>query len=227
MSKYTTELRYLVETGYDLGLKDYPIYSEDYRAKLNDKIIKHYYFREIGFETAALFKYYLNTTMAEIMPYYNQLYESALLEYDPLTTHRMTDTYERGVKEGINKEGNANQEGTTDKSNSSDTSSNGTSVYSDFPQSMLPAGSIDGIQYASNATVDKNTTNINGNENTTLNNQTTTNESESRDTTENTKRTTEGYDANVSELMMSYRKTLLNIDMMVIKELESLFMQVW
>lgn len=46
MSRYTIELRYLIEGNYDLGLKDYPIFDESYREQLNNKIIQHYYFRE-------------------------------------------------------------------------------------------------------------------------------------------------------------------------------------
>ena len=71
MSKYTTELRYLIQSGFDLGLRNYPIFDENYRSKLNEKILNHYYMREIGFETAGLFKRYLNVKMEEIMPYYN------------------------------------------------------------------------------------------------------------------------------------------------------------
>ena len=48
MSKYTTQLRYIVESGFNLGLQDYPIYDETHRKELNDKIIQHYYVREIG-----------------------------------------------------------------------------------------------------------------------------------------------------------------------------------
>lgn len=85
MSKYTTELRYIVEQGVSLGLDKYPIFDESYRAGLNDKIINHFYFREIGFETAGLFINRLNVRMNEIMPYFNQLYESELLKFDPIT----------------------------------------------------------------------------------------------------------------------------------------------
>lgn len=87
MAFYTTQLRDLVENGYDLGLKDYPIFNEAYREILNKKIIDHYYMREIGAETPALFVFYLNRKMQEIMPYYNKLYESELKEYDPLITN--------------------------------------------------------------------------------------------------------------------------------------------
>ena len=50
MSKYTTELRWVIENGYDLQLNEYPIFDENYREELNQKIINHYYFREIGLD---------------------------------------------------------------------------------------------------------------------------------------------------------------------------------
>ena len=104
MSKYTTELRYVCETyaGYNESQDrykvaeiiekarpklfdfDYPIYDEAYRAVLETKIIKHYYLREIGAETVGVFKLFLDRTLNEIMPYYNKMYESANLEYNPL-----------------------------------------------------------------------------------------------------------------------------------------------
>lgn len=105
LSKYTTEVRYICETeagltesvGYskvdevlnkswdkifDGG--DWEIYDEEYRPILCKKILKHFYTREIGAETAGLWKLWLNQRMAEIMPYYNQLYKSTLLEFNPL-----------------------------------------------------------------------------------------------------------------------------------------------
>ena len=55
MSNYTVELRQLIQNGYDIGLKDYPIFDESYRETLNNKIIMHYWMRERGAETAGLF----------------------------------------------------------------------------------------------------------------------------------------------------------------------------
>ena len=43
MSKYTTELRYIIESGYELkALKDYPIFDENYRQVLNKYILNHF-----------------------------------------------------------------------------------------------------------------------------------------------------------------------------------------
>ena len=99
MSFMTTKLRYIVEQALDdqladqtednwplvystLGLDDYPIYSDGKivttdcteRSRLNNKIIRTYYMREIGLETIGLFRWYLRSAMYNIMPYYNQLY---------------------------------------------------------------------------------------------------------------------------------------------------------
>lgn len=103
MSKYTTEIRYILESlagldeseGYnsintiisnsrELFFDfDYPIFDENYRSVLETKILKHFYTREIGTESYGLFKLYLDSKMNEIMPYYNQLYNSELLKFDP------------------------------------------------------------------------------------------------------------------------------------------------
>ena len=85
MSKYTVELGTLVNKfGFDLELNEYPIFNEEYREKLNSKILNHYYFHEIGFEVPERFRFYLKSTLNEIMPYYNQLLESELLSINPL-----------------------------------------------------------------------------------------------------------------------------------------------
>lgn len=104
MSKYTTELRFICETlcGYteSQGLSkveeiisksaalifdfDYPIFDENYKIPLEKKIIRHYYLREIGFETLGIWKLKLNDKLNEIMPYFNQLYKSELLKFNPL-----------------------------------------------------------------------------------------------------------------------------------------------
>lgn len=102
MSKYTTELRYICESlagkleseGYNsieeiidnsrnkIFSFDYPIFDPDYKAGLEKKIIKRYYTREICAETFGRWKLFLESRMLEIMPYYNQLYNSELIKYN-------------------------------------------------------------------------------------------------------------------------------------------------
>lgn len=86
MAKYTIEIRSLIERGFHFALDDYPIFDECHRKELNEKIIEHYYFREIGAETPDRFNFYLRRKMREIMPYYNQLYISEMIKFDPLAT---------------------------------------------------------------------------------------------------------------------------------------------
>lgn len=86
------ELGTLVKRGYPIALNNYPIFDEGHRAILNNKIIRHYYFREICCDSPERFNFYLETKMDEIMPYYNQLYKSELLEYNPLATEFYSET---------------------------------------------------------------------------------------------------------------------------------------
>lgn len=95
MSKYTMELGELLELGYQLDLRSYPIFDEAYRDELNQKIIDHFYFREIGQETPDRFNRMLGRKMREIMPLYNQRYRSTLLQFDPLAA----DYFEQGQQE--------------------------------------------------------------------------------------------------------------------------------
>ena len=56
--------------------------------------------REIGFETVGLFKLFLNERMAEIMPYYNKLYESETFEFDPLKNVDVWNKHEQFAEAG-------------------------------------------------------------------------------------------------------------------------------
>lgn len=228
MSKYTTELRWIIENGYDLQLNEYPIFDENYRQKLNQKIINHYYFREIGFETVGLFRFYLKQTMNEIMPYYNQLYESALLEIDPLNTINFTETLTRtkigNDTKNFNEDTTVNSNG--DSNSNSTKNTNFKDVESDTPQGMLSIGNIEGELYASYARISKNedTTNSTAHQETTDTQKRKNDEKINREDNENYTRTEKGNRESQSELLMKYRETFLNIDMQVINELNDLFM---
>lgn len=277
MSKYTTELRYLIESNFDLGLDDYPIFDENYRELLNQKIINHYYFREIGMETAELFKRYLNQTMKEIMPYYNQLYKSELLEFNPFYNVDKTITADKnnghvsdfiGNVTGKNQQttgsennqiNNSKQQTTTAANSVGESIGNSTStdknknVASDTPQGFLSINSIDNNTYAttaemSNAESINNTKATSNNSENGITDQTTADEtkatanSESNATTktDTANKTTsndfENYVNHVvgksegetySEMLIKFRETFLNIDMMIIDELKTCFMMIY
>ena len=92
MAEYTMELRELIQRHYPLSLDKYPIFNEEHRHVLNDKIIQHFWYREIGQETPDRFNRMLARKMNEIMPYYNQMYLSTLIEFDPLATEYISST---------------------------------------------------------------------------------------------------------------------------------------
>ena len=75
MAKYTITIKSLIDNNFDFKMNNYPIFDENYRNTLNNNILYHYYENEIGFETASLFRFYLNQKLNEIMPYYNELYK--------------------------------------------------------------------------------------------------------------------------------------------------------
>ena len=139
MAKYTTELHDLIASGYDLGMVAYPIFDEAYRPILNRKILEHYWFREIGLETADRFKWFLNVKLNEVMPYYNLLYESTILNFNPLHTFNQTETTLRET------EGNSTGE----------SSGEGKSIDSDTPQGNVSIATIESGGYASNVNVRK------------------------------------------------------------------------
>lgn len=146
MSTYTTQLRWIVERlqhehhadpddytvcySY-LGLDSYPIFDESYRQTLNDKIIEHYYFREIGFETSAQFAFFLRRTMNEHMPYFNKLYLSESVIIDPITNRKYTwgETYTKAQTGGTTTESaESGQTSKTNTQNTTDTLAHGETV---------------------------------------------------------------------------------------------------
>ena len=114
LSKYTTEVRFICE--HEAGLEESKgannvdtilaqswskifttnctFFDEEYRSVLCTKILKHYYLREIASETVGIWKLWVNTKLEEIMPYYNKLYASALLEFDPFKDVDYTKNHE-------------------------------------------------------------------------------------------------------------------------------------
>lgn len=274
MGKYTTQVRSICEyyagrsesQGYnDIDsiveaaapsiFPDYPIFDESYRTTLNKKILKHYYMREIGEETVGLFKLRLDTTMNEIMPYYNQLYESALLKFDPLTDVDLTtDKNRAGVKSEVTKNSEVNESsGTEVKESSVDSNENGVNVqrenaenndwerYSDTPQGSLT--DIANNTYLTNATNNTgessnqsvgNQTKISSDKGNEVKNASEVNGKESEksgsisnleDYIEHIKGKRSGI--TYSKMLLEFRETLLNIDMMIIDELKDLFFKLW
>lgn len=232
VSKYTTQVRFICETtanltestgfnsvedvinkSWDKIFSDFPIFNEEYRSELCKKILRHYYTREICCETVGRWKLFLSDKMKNIMPYYNQLYQSELLKIQPLVS----------VDRSVTHEGTGNESKTTTRkgTNTSQTNANGStdtwSYYSDTPQ-----GGIDGLEnndYLTNATHNKGTDNTNS----TLNGTSSDSETGTGERNDSYVDKILGYEGNQSEMLLKFRETFLNIDMMIIDNLKDLF----
>ena len=211
MAKYTTTIRNLMDNNFDFGLKDYPIFDEEYRELLNNKILMHYYMDEIGFETAGLFKVYLNNKMNEIMPYYNELYKKQkdlLLNFDKTTN--LTETFTRDNTTDTNTKSNS-----TSSNTASGTSKN---VYQDTPMGSITEQNIDNYDHASNQEFNKNQNTSSIEDNSNLTGKATSLENYIRTKTGNNGRL---YGI---EILKMIKNNYMNIDEMVINELQDLFM---
>lgn len=211
MAKYTTTIRNLMDNNFDFGLKDYPIFDEEYRTVLNNKILMHYYMDEIGFETAGLFKVYLNNKMNEIMPYYNELYKKQkdlLLNFDKTTN--LTETFTRD---------NTTDTNTKSNSTSSNTASGSSkNVYQDTPMGSITQQDIDNYDHASSQEFNKNQNTSSIEDNSNLTGKATSLENYIRTKTGNNGRL---YGI---EILKMIKNNYMNIDEMVINELQDLFM---
>lgn len=202
MSKYTITIKNLMDNDFDLGLHDYPIWNETYRNTLNQKILNHYYENEIGFETANLFKFYLNNKLNEIMPYYNNLYNAQEKALTNILGN--IDLHEESFRL------NNNEVNTNSNSNS-----NSKNLFQDTPQGRINFANLEEQEWATNYT--NNVNDINDNSNS------------SGENTENYNRHVYGNDGkryNI-EILKDIRNNLFNIDMMVINDLQELFMQIF
>lgn len=201
----TTGVRKLV--GGNIGLQYLTTNDPSYKDTLIGKIVDHYWNREIGFETVDLFQHKMRIKANEIMPVYNALYKTQQIEFDPLATVNLKTVMSGTAEQNVS----ANSESET----ISDNVGKSRTVQQDFPQSSL-SGDAD---YASAAADANSDAHVQGSG-------TEANTSDSTSTNENESLTT-GYQGVASELLMRYRQSIINIDLMIIDEFADCFMQVW
>lgn len=247
MSKYTTEVRFICESKSGLSeskgfgsvdevlngswdkifTSKVSFFDEEYRGVLCKKILKHYYLREIGCETVGIWLLWMNTKLEEIMPYYNKLYESELIKFNPMYD---VDWNRKGNKTG-NESGSGSR--STSGNNSGTNTQSGTSsntrkdLYCDTPQGALTG--VESETYLTNArkVSDSGETGVNGS---------TSGSYEDSESSSNKVDTTENYVESVSgkqgtgsysKMLNEFRETFLNIDMQVIEEFAEMFMELW
>ena len=228
MAKYTIELRHVcdiygreeVETwfkNYNISnyltpeqiaqIEKFGVWSKD---RLAEKIVDHYYMREIGFETPALFKHYAKVTMQEIMERQFPKIYSNFLEYDPLSNVDFTETYTREIE--------GSSEGTSN-SNSKNNAS-GLDINNDTPQTRITKQDLSTGAYASQVNQSDTSSNIEDE----------TNAQSSSNTIERFTRHEEGDNGVIitnQRLVKEFREIIVAIDEEIINELSKLFMGIY
>lgn len=224
MAKYTMELREIISTFgedvvkswfTDFELSDYLTAEEIAvveergvwsKEKLADRIITHYYLREIGQEAPGAFMLMVKDLIREIMETYAPLIYSASIKYDPLVNVNYSETFDR----------NTNNNGQV----SGNTTANGSSlaVSSDTPQGEISKDQILNGKYASQTSATESDS--------------TTNDSrQSQDTgTEHYVRTTKGNSgvtATAQAMVKQYRDIIRAINTEIVYQLEPLFMGIY
>ena len=254
MSKYTTEVRYICESKIGLSESvdgasvedvissalplifnfDFPIFDENYRTVLETKILRHFYTREIGFETVSLWQLKLKTRLNEIMPYYNKLYESELIEFNPM----YDVNYTRSGSESLSQSESTSTSLSSSESNSASEQTYNSMLPNSFEWQLVqdtPQNGLSGVadmEYLTNATkVQRGGDDQSYERSQSERNNVAGSASQGARQALDTKGYLEsivGYRSNnPSKLLEDYRDTFLNIDMAIIGALEDLFMLLW
>lgn len=243
MAVYTIELRHLLKTGFDIGLQNYPIpnfANQTWRQNLNNKIVKHYYYREIC-DVPERFAHYLNCTMEEIMPKFNLLYEALNTKFSYDSGSTITETYQHSKNEKENLERGLEQNGyvTGNSESNSDGSGEGEGyslqVNSTTPGQMLNVeNDIENNTYASSATKNKNNSKSKNTSNATSHSESTGQNTEMEkhnnergEASNYTKIQTGLFNKSNAQLFAEYAEAVRNLDMEVVESLKYCFMGIY
>lgn len=242
MSRYTTEVRYICESlaGLDksVGFSNvnevieksrnrifppFEIFDESYRSVLETKILKHFYTREIGAETFGLWQLRLDAKLSVIMPYYNKLYKAINIDIPVIDNVDMN--VEHNIGRNADTKVNDNTDITANSQTTTGTTSNSKIRHSDTPQGSLQ--NLESNEYMTDATISDSTQSVNSSTSSTSNS--TGNSNTNAKSTEEYVEHRWGKEGTVTYVNMvnEYIEKMKNVDAMLIRELEDLFMQIW
>lgn len=225
MAKYTMEMRELISTFGEEEVKSWFKQYElsDYltsaeiavvnergtwdKDKLADRIIEHYYTREIGTDAIGQFMLFCKDKMHEIMETYAPLIYSAAIKFDPLVNVDYTENYSSSTTNKNNSASNSN----------SQTSGSGLNVNSDTPQGQISKSAILGGSYASSTSANESSNSVSDNMSSNSNG------SGTEDYTKTIKGNS-GVSATAQALIQQYREYIRALNTEIVYELEPLFM---
>ena len=229
MSKYTVELKYIMEDvnlrpHLDTALSTYPIYQPlsqnpevlaiiPTREVLNKKILNHYKYYEIGFDTIARFLDELQIAMEEIMPYYNQMYNTCEIMAkidDPFGNVDVTETFKQTTT------------GASSSENEGSSNTHSKDITTNTPQGnviSVTSKNMDSVTHADGVTWNKGGSDENSK-----------NTSSSSGTTEHTftKKGNQGVNTYAHD-MVEFRTSIIDVTTQIISDerIRELFMQVF
>lgn len=230
-----------------------PIHKELYgyiptRSELNAKILNHYKYREIGFETVGRFIDELETSLNEIMPKYNQWYKSIDIMNDIediFSNVDVTETSSEDRHDSVSGKGSATNNTSTSSTTTansdttSDVESNSKSVSSTTPQGSLSIGSkgIDSVDHADEAKWGEDVSHSKGTTTDTSTGSTSSDatsstssisESEGTLTRMFSKKGNQGVNTYAHD-MLEFRQLFVNVEQMIINDerISELFMRIW
>lgn len=215
-SKYTLQLYYIYKDGsYNLFDQPYNLYNNELKPYFEEKFFQHFMFYEIGFDNINVFKQHLISTLNDIYPKYKQLYETEIRcqNIDFMLNKDLKESYVRK----LNGESEGNSQATSTSDNTSN--SNDLSIANDTPQNKID--DLDKYMTSASKTNTNSTNNSTSNANNTIKNKS--------NNTEEYELISQGNIGVTSsaELLEKWRNVLINIDLMIFKELENLFLFVF
>lgn len=224
MAQTTVELRRLLSLpGFNLFDFDYQFDDQAFKKELEQRVIDYYYDMEINCESVDMFKRKFKARWLRAIPYYNKLYNTTLLQYNPLINSKMSEALEQlaTASSTSNSSGTSKTDGSTDSSSS--TVLDSVTEGSDYPQQPIAGGN-----YLASAGKTDSTQTTTGDNTSTA---TTTNSDENTATSENNssyQKTIEGLSGtSYQALIAAERENLLRIPNMLIDELKPCFMMVY
>lgn len=215
-SKYTLQLYYIYkDDSYNLFDQPYNLYNNELKPYFEEKFFQHFMFYEIGFDNVNIFKQHLISTLNDIYPKYKQLYETEI------RCQNIDFMLNKDLKESYIRKLNGESEGNSHASSNSDniSNSNDLSIANDTPQNKID--DLDKYMTSASKSNSNSTNNSTSNANNTIKNKS--------NNTEEYELISQGNIGVTSsaELLEKWRNVLINIDLMMFKELENLFLFVF
>lgn len=215
-SKYTLQLYYIYkDDSYNLFDQPYNLYNNELKPYFEEKFFQHFMFYEIGFDNINIFKQHLISTLNDIYPKYKQLYETEI------RCQNIDFMLNKDLKESYIRKLNGESEGNSQASSSSDntSTSNDLSIANDTPQNKID--DLDKYMTSASKSNSNSTNNSTSNANNTIKNKSNNIEEYELISQGNIGVTSS------AELLEKWRNVLINIDLMIFKELENLFLFVF